>query len=203
MKNTPADTPIPETVTNDYAGQVLFIFGEGFDHRHYDGARRSLEKAGYKVLVASSTTAPLEGIITGHGFELTSQIGASTPIIKPDLMLEDVRVADFQAVIFISDSGLLADQKATINQIISKAAGNNVVLAAQEFSIYHLAELGLLKGVKVTANPLICQELETVYEAECTLMPVQHDQCIVTADPTYSTVSFVRGILAEIENCGG
>lgn len=199
----PADTFKPDDESNEYIGQVLFIFGEGYDHRHYEGTRSALERAGYRALVASNTTDPVEGVFTGHGFELNSKIGGTNPIVKPDLMLENVQVDDYQAVIFISDNEIFAARPPQIHQIVTQAVENKVVLAAQEFSIYHLADTGLLQGVKVTANPLICQEMETEYGAECTLMPVQRDKGFVTADPTYSTVSFVRAILAEIESGDG
>jgi putative intracellular protease/amidase len=198
----PVDTIKPDDESKSYSGQVLFIFGEGYDHRHYEGTRSALERAGYRVLVASITTEPVEGVIAGHGFELTSQIGGTNPIVKPDLILENVQIGDYQAVIFISDNELFAARPPRIHQIVTQAVENKVVLAAQEFSIYHLADAGLLQGVKVTTNPLICQEMETSYGAECTLMPVQRDKGFVTADPTYSTVSFVRAILAEIESAG-
>jgi len=199
----PADTFKPDDESNEYTGQVLIIFGEGYDHRHYEGTRSALEKAGYRAQVASITTDPVEGVITGHGFELNSQIGGTNPIVKPDLILENVQADDYQAVIFISDNEIFAARPPQIHQIVTQAAENKVVLAAQEFSIYHLAETGLLQGVKVTANPLICQEMESEYGADCTLMPVQRDKGFVTADPTYSTVSFVKAILAEIESEDG
>ena len=82
---------------------------------------------------------------------------------------------------------------------MQNAAQLGIVLAAQEFGIFLMADAGLLEGKKVTANPLICREMEVNYNAICTLMPVQRDDGIVTTDPTMSTVSFARAIVGEIE----
>ncbi len=161
---------------------------------------KSLERAGYKVHVASNTLVPIEGNITVHGFEVISRPWQTAPLVYADLLMKDIKVADYDGIVFISDTGILSDPSPEIDRILLQASQYGVVLAAQEFEVYLLAEAGLFKDKKVTANPLICREMEVNYNAICTLMPVQRDAGIVTADPTMSTVSFVRAILAEIEN---
>jgi len=194
-------TPIEGIEDSDeYAGIVLFILGYGYDYRHYEGTRKSLERAGYRVLVASNTLDPIEGMIVVHGFESISRPGQTAPLISADLTLKNVQVEDYQAVVLISDSEILANTYPEIERILLKAEESGLVVAAQEFGIYLLAEAGLLGGKKVTANPLICRDLEANYDAICTLMPVQRDVGIVTADPTMSTVSFANAIMAEIGN---
>ena len=178
---------------------VLFIFGDGFDYRHYDGTRTALERAGYQVVVTSNTLEPIEGHITVHGFEIVSRHGQTTPFVNADLLLEDVQVSNYLGIVFISDAGTMGDSSPELQRLLLSATNHGVVLAAQEYGIYLLADAGLLGGKKVTANPLICREMEVNYNAICTLMPVQRDDGIVTADPTMSTVSFARAIVGEIE----
>jgi putative intracellular protease/amidase len=209
--NTPApartsrptsETPEPASMASlegEYIGAVLFIFGYGFDFRHYEGTRMNLERADYQVLVASLSLEPVEGMQVVHGFETTSRAGLPTPYVQPDLMLENVRVADYQAIVFISDSEIMADRNTEVRRIVKQAAEQGLALAAQEYGLYPLAGAGVLEGVSVTANPLICQQMQNDYGAICMYTTVQRDGRIVTTGPDFSTSRFVKAIIEAMQ----
>jgi putative intracellular protease/amidase len=207
--NTPArtlirasETPKPAATANledDYFGTVLFIFGYGFDFRHYEMTRKNLERANYHVMVASSSLEPVEGMQVVHGFESTSRAGLPTPYVQPDMALENVRVADYQAVVFISDSEIVAGRNPEVRRIVRQAAEQDLVLAAQEFGLYPLAVAGVLEGVGVTANPLVCQQMQNDYGAICKYTTVQRDGRIVTTGPDFSTSRFVKAIIEAMQ----
>jgi putative intracellular protease/amidase len=207
--NTPArtlirasETPKPTSTANledDYIGAVLFIFGYGFDFRHYEGTRMNLEQADYHVLVASLSLEPVEGIQVVHGFESMSRAGLPTPYVQPDLALENVSVADYQAIVFISDSEIMAGSNPEVRRIVKQAAEQGLVLAAQEYGLYPLAGAGVLEGVSVTANPLVCQQMQNDYGAICKYTTVEHDGRIVTTGPDFSTSRFVKAIIEAMQ----
>jgi len=200
---TPSITETLEVQADNFMGIILFVFGDGFDYSHYEGTRKSLERAGFMVKIASNNLGPIEGSVVIHSFTNIAGTGATSRYVEGDLLLKDVEVVDYMAIVFISDTGILSNPDSEVKRIINQAAEKGVVLAAQEFGVYLLANEGVLKGRKVTANPLICNELQVNYDAICTLMPVQRDSGIVTADPTNATSSFARAIMMEIENKGG
>lgn len=195
---TPSTTEMLEGGTGEFFGNILFIFGDGFDYRHYEGTRKTFERAGYQVQVASNTFEAIEGFIAHHGFENNPGSGQDLPYVKGDLLINDIQIMDYDAIVLISDTGILTENAPEVQQIVLEAANQGLVIAAQEYSIYLLADSGMLEGKKVTSNPLICKEMEVNYAAICTLMPVQRDSGIVTADPTMSSVSFANAILTEI-----
>jgi len=207
--NTPAralirasETPKPASTANlehDYIGAVLFIFGHGFDFRHYEGTRMNLERADYHVLVASLSLAPVEGMQVVHGFESTSRGGLPTPYVQPDLALENVRVTDYQAIVFISDSEIMSGRNPEVRRIVKQAAEQGLVLAAQEYGLYPLAGAGVLEGVSVTANPLVCQQMQNDYGAVCKSTTVERDGRIVTTGPDFSTPRFVKAIIEAMQ----
>ena len=197
-----SETPTPTATAileDEYSGAVLFIFGYGFDFRHYEGTRLNLERAGYQVLVASPSLEDVEGMQVAHGFESRSRAGLPTPFVQPDLALEDVRVADYRAIVFISDAEIMAGRNPEVRRIVEQAAEQGLALAAQEFGLYPLAGAGVLEGVGVTANPLICQHMQNDYGAICKYTAVQRDGRIVTTGPEFATARFVKAIIEAIQ----
>jgi putative intracellular protease/amidase len=198
----PSSNLEPEDQDDGYVGTVLMIFGFGFDYRHYEGTRAALERAGYRVLIASDTSGPIEGVEFAHGYETMSRTRRSKIEAWADLLVKDVRVEDYQAIIFISDNALMSGKSPEVRRIVQQAAEGGVVLAAQEFALYILAGAGVLKGVEVTANPLICQQMEVDYGAICKQMPIQSHSRIITTGPTFSSVHFVQAIVEAIQEGG-
>jgi putative intracellular protease/amidase len=93
-----------------------------------------LEKAGFEVVVATASGAP---------------IAARTTTLRPDLKLADVKVADYGGFILACMAvGLFPGppQPAEAIAIVEKAVAQGKPVAAQLGAIYVLAEAGVLKG---------------------------------------------------------
>jgi len=93
-----------------------------------------LEKAGFEVVVATATGAP---------------IVASTTTLRPDLKLADVREADYAGFILACMAvGLFPGppQPAEAVAIVKQAAAQGKPVAAQLGAVCVLAEAGVLKG---------------------------------------------------------
>jgi transcriptional regulator GlxA family with amidase domain len=115
------------------------------------------------------------------------------------LALENVRVTDYQAVVFISDSEIMAGRNTEVRRIVKQATEQDLVLAAQEFGLYALAVAGVLEGVGVTANPLVCQQMQNDYGAICKYTSVYRDGRIVTTGPDFSTSRFAKAIIEAMQ----
>jgi putative intracellular protease/amidase len=137
---TPAPTPVPPTATPVPPKKVLLILST---EKSQDlelmltkevGVMTSLiEKAGYKVVVASASGNPLVG---------------SATTLKPDLKLVDVKVEDYAGLIL----PCLAPQEAGFKvlpdaaEIVKKAVAQAKPVAAQMVGVLTLAHAGVLSG---------------------------------------------------------
>ncbi len=113
----------------------MIIAFEGFRDEEYDVPKKVLEKAGVEVTTASSKV----GIAKG-------KLGMSA---KVDILLKNVNVPSYDAVIFIGGPGSYAYFDNSAAQGIAKeAVKEQKILAAICASVSILANAGLLKGVK-------------------------------------------------------
>jgi len=175
----PTDTPPPPTATPrpGEMGTVLMVFGYRFNAPHYEYVRRGLERAGYEVLVASNEITPVIGLVS---------IAPNVEIeLAADLLLEDVQVADYDALVYISDYGLSTGKYPEAYRIARDAVDQDILLAAYDNAPMLLGQAGLLKGVRATAHRSqqnFCESLERSYGAICSNTPVERDGSILTAD---------------------
>jgi protease I len=100
----------------------------------------TLEKAGYKVVVASASGQPLVG-------------GATT--LKPDLKLADVKVEDYAGVIVPCLAPIPSEFKVPPDaaEIVKKAVAQGKPVAAQVAGVFTLASAGVLNGKQFAINP--------------------------------------------------
>ncbi len=96
--------------------------------------RDMLQKAGFKVLVATTSGQPLEGFIKS---------------LRPDLKLSEVRVDDYAGVILACMGvgffpGVHISPAAV--SVVKQAVAKKIPVAANAGAIYILAEAGALKG---------------------------------------------------------
>ena len=68
---------------------LVVIAHEDFNYADYDAVRRELERAGARVVVASTVVTPVQ-----------PAPAAGAKPVKPDILQDDVKAADFDAVIF-------------------------------------------------------------------------------------------------------
>jgi protease I len=120
------------------SGQVVMIIAfQRFQEKEYDPPKAIFERAGYRVVTASSQL----GLAT-------NKTGGKTNV---DLTLDQVKPADYAAVTFIGGPGSfdLYDNQ-TCHQIARETVKENKLLAAICAAPGILARAGVLKGKKAT-----------------------------------------------------
>ncbi len=116
---------------------LIIIASSGFRDEEYKEPRKILEERGTKVEVASSSLKTAKGML-----------GAK---VKPDRLLKDVKVEDYDAIIFVGGVGASEYWDDSIAHKIAKdAADSSKVVGAICLAPVTLANAGLLKGKKVT-----------------------------------------------------
>ncbi|MBI5302037.1 MAG: DJ-1/PfpI family protein [Chloroflexi bacterium] len=100
----------------------------------------TLEKASYKVVVASASGQPLVG---------------SATTLKPDLKLADVQVDDYAGVIVPCLAPISSEFKVPPDaaEIVKKAVAQGKPVAAQLTGVFTLAAAGVLNGKQFAINP--------------------------------------------------
>ncbi|MBL7141835.1 DJ-1/PfpI family protein [Patescibacteria group bacterium] len=116
---------------------VLVIAYQGFQDFEYSETRRVLEKAGIEILIASSAKGSAQG-----------KLGQSVTV---DKTIDEVKVEDLDALVFIGGPGALAYvDDASAHQLARSAVAEGKVLAAICIAPEILAKAGVLKGKQAT-----------------------------------------------------
>jgi len=157
---------------------VMIIANQNFQDDEFAQPKAVLEEIGIQVTVASTS--------------LDEAVGMNGLKAKPDILMQDVNVADYDAVIFIGGSGAtvyLDDPVA--HKIAQDAVKANKIVGAICIAPVCLAKAGLLQGKRVTTYP--AQENQKVLlecKATYTAAPVEIDANIITADGPQSAKAF-------------
>lgn len=198
---TTTPTTIFEQEENDnLLGTVLLMFGNRYDYRQYEGVLHYLEKANYRIVIASNTLEPIEATYVTHGFESGNSGSRTLPRITANLLLEQVQIGDYDAYILISDEDLVFKGSTDVKHIIREAITQGKVVAANDMAVLILGNAGILEGVEITSNPLICMQLAEENNAICRQKTVHRDGQIITAGPDHNTSKFVKEIIAAIQD---
>lgn len=119
---------------------VLIIAEKIFRDEEYQLPKEILEKAGIKVITASTTTKDAVG-----------KLGLK---VRPDILINQTEVDKIDALIFIGGGG--AEQyfhDPVAHQLAREAVEKNKILGAICIAPVILANAGLLKGKKATVFP--------------------------------------------------
>lgn len=174
--STPA-APAPKRV-------LMVIAHEDFRDEEYSEPRGIFEGQGMQVTVASSSLEPAKGSL---GLE-----------VKPDLLLEQANVADYDAIIFVGGVGSVEywhDENAHF--IAQRAVNSDKVLAAICIAPVTLANAGVLEGKQATVWSSRIQEI-TEKGAQYVDAPVVRDGNIVTASGPKAAGSFAQTIVQAL-----
>ena len=115
----------------------MVIAMENFRDEELFVPAKLFEETGIKVTIASTVTSKVTGMLNG--------------IAKPDVLLKNVKVKDYDAVIFVGGIGARIYYNDKIaHQIAKDAAEQDKVLAAICIAPNILANAGLLQGKKAT-----------------------------------------------------
>lgn len=169
---------------------MVIAFRE-FRDEEYFIPKRIFETAGFEVVTVSSSLGKAIG-----------KLGGETDV---NLLLENLRPGDFEAVLFIGGPGAAnyIDNE-TCHQIARETIEQEKVLGAICIAPAILAKAGVLKDKKATvwSSPLdksavkILKNSGTDYQEE----PVVVDGKIVTAQGPFAAKSFAEAIIKELSS---
>ncbi|MEW6103021.1 MAG: DJ-1/PfpI family protein [bacterium] len=159
----------------------MIVASSDFRDEEFTEPKRIFETSGIKVVVASSKLSPSKGYF-----------GA---VAKPEILVENINVDEFDAIVFIGGSGAseyFNNPKAL--KVAKDSYMKNKVLSAICLAPSILANAGVLKGKKATA---FSSEKNNLIKngAIWTGANVEIDGKIVTADGPNSAHLFGRTIL--------
>lgn len=174
----PTEAPAPAPTM-----QVLLIIApENFRDEEYAEPRAVFEAAGYTVVVASASLETATGML---GME-----------VQPDLLLADVQVGDYDAVVFIGGMGARAYwDDPQVHRIAQEAVAAGKVVGAICIAPVILARAGVLEGKQATVFKGNCGELEAGGAICDSDVPVQRDGLIVTANGPAAATAFGEAVL--------
>jgi len=171
--------------------RVLFLIAfEGFRDQEYFVPKEILEKRGIKI----KTVSTKKGIAIGAD-------GGDTNI---DLILEEVNVGDFDAIVFVGGPGCLEylDNEKSY-RVAREALQENKILAAICISPIILAKAGVLKGKKATvwASALDRGPIQVLEEkgAEFIDEKLVQNGNIITANGPVVAEEFGKKILEKLD----
>jgi protease I len=164
---------------------VLIIAYNNFRDEEFLEPKKVLESAGVDVSVASSSLGTAKGML-----------GATA---DPDMLIDDINVSDYDAVVFIGGSGSSEYfDNPVAHSIAQEAAESGKLLAAICIAPSTLANAGLLAGKKATSYSSEEGNLRSK-GAMFTGSGVESDGNIITADGPSSAEQFGQALLDALE----
>jgi len=159
---------------------VLITARENFRDEELFETRRVLNAAGVETVIASTKIGPIRGMLGN--------------IAEATILVNQVRVDDYDAIIFVGGSGAAEyfDSPVALN-IAREAAHKRKVLAAICIAPTVLANAGVLNGVRATS---FLSERERLQQAGAiyTGVPVERAGLIITGSGPMATVLFGQAI---------
>lgn len=155
---------------------AMIIAKNGFRDEEYSQPKEVFLKAGFKVDTFSSSLGIAKGMLG-----LTAKV---------DKIIEELKVEDYDAIIFVGGVGSSEYWENPVAHKIAKdAVAKNKILAAICIAPITLAKAGVLKGKKATVYPSEGTQLKQL-GAEYTSKDVEVDGNIVTAAGPHAAKQF-------------
>ena len=125
--------------------------------------------------------------------------GAFGGIVASEITLDNLKVEDFDAVVFIGGPGV-ADyfNNPAVLRIAREASARNKVIAAISAAPMILANAGVLRGIRATGLPQQQEQMKKT-GAQFTGSAVERDGHIITANGSSVTVPFARAIVTVLK----
>jgi len=155
---------------------VMIIAEDNFRDEELFVTKEILEEKGAEVVVASTSLAPVKGMLGG--------------VCKPDILVKDIRIDDFEAIIFVG--GIGASQywnDKVAHKLVKDAIRKGKIVAAICIAPVTLAKAGVLKGKKATVWPSeagILKKEGAIYTGKS----VEKDGCVITANGPQAARAF-------------
>lgn len=150
--------------------------------------KAEFENAGFKVDIASKIKNP------------TGMLGAK---VNADLLLDEINITDYNAIIFVGGSGTVVyfnDKQ--VQNIAKEAAQKCKVLAAICIAPSILANSGLLKGKKATSFPSEAENLKAkgaIYTGKPVEEDILGDFTLITGRDPASAKEFGKLIVKKLK----
>ena len=165
---------------------VMIIAEKNFRDEELFEPKKILEAEGVKVIVVSTSFNTARGMLGGK--------------VKPDMLLSEIKVDDYDAIIFVGGSGASQYWNDSLAHNIAKeAVEKNKVLGAICIAPVTLANAGVLRGKKATVWPSERGKIEArgaIYTGES----VQIEGKIITAEGPQAARKFGEAIAKALSN---
>lgn len=177
-----SESPVPRL---DGKRAAVIVAFKGFEDNEFNVPVALFQRAGVESTVFSFKKGLAKGMY-GKAIDVAYQ-------------LEDLKVEDFDAVVFIGGSGSIALHNNLQAQTIARqAAAQGKVVSAICWAPVILANAGILKDKKVTVNPFEAEPFNR-QGLKYTGKEVSVDGNIITANGPAASEAFGRAILAALE----
>jgi len=159
---------------------VLIVASSNFRDEELFKTRHELDKAGVETVVASSQTGTIKGMLGGKA--------------EAEILVNDVNVNDYDAIIFIGGSGAREyfDNQDALN-IAQQAVEKGKIVAAICIAPAILANAGVLDGIKATSFSTERLKLKKG-GADFTGADVEQDGLIITGSGPEAAAKFGKTI---------
>jgi protease I len=167
---------------------VMIIAERNFRDEELLEPRRILEEKGIEVTVASTSLNVAKGML-----------GAK---VKPDILVKEIKVDDYDAIIFVGGQGASQYWNDSLaHNIVKEAVEKDKILCAICIAPVTLANAGVLAGKKATVWSSERGKLEAkgvIYTGK----PVQVEGKIITAEGPQAAKEFGRAIVKALSSDG-
>ena len=179
---------MPKTSKNKKIAMIIAF--RDFRDEEYFVPKEILESAGGEIKTVSPKMGKARGADGGE--------------VEVDLLLADLKPADFDAIVFVGGPGALKYLDNEISyQVVKETIAENKVLAAICISPTILAKAGVLKGKKATvwSSPMdrgpirVLEENNAIYQEQAVVI----DGKIITANGPAAAKKFAETIIKIIE----
>jgi hypothetical protein len=164
--------------------QALIVVFPWFSEAPYSDTRAMLENKGVKVFVASSNVVPLPG----YQKNLT---------VTPDILLSQVRTADYDAIVFIYSVRYEGDDPDTI-RIAKEGAIEGKVLASYGWAITTLIKADVLNGKRIAAIGRSYESSAQEAGAILSTSTLEQDGKIITASLNSESQPFAEAVASAL-----
>ena len=162
---------------------VMIIAKQMFEEAEFKYPKEIFDNEGAEVTIASSTLS----MATGGSLR-----------VKPDLLIDDIKVKDFDAIVFIGGVGVIEYfENPQAHRIARQALEADKMLAAICMAPRILANAGVLKGKKVTCFSSVREDIKTK-GAMVTGEMVERDGKIITGNGPGASTKFGETIASAL-----
>jgi len=167
---------------------VMIIAERNFRDEELLKPRKILEEEGIKVTVASTSLNVAKGMLGAR--------------VKPDILVSEIKVDDYDVIIFVGGQGASQYWNDSLAHSIAKeAVEKDKILCAICIAPVTLANAGVLSGKKATVWSSEKKSLEAK-GAIYTGKPVQVEGKIITAEGPQAAEEFGRAIVKALSSDG-